>query len=117
MIWLTAISMRRAVLLAVFSLSLTGTLAACTSQPSVAPSPAPGTVNAQPSVVIPPAPVAGPQANCPYLDKTFVADANGQHVGSVRISAPIAGQSQPSCFFYRPVGGVQVTVRVYMGEP
>ncbi|TCO64647.1 DUF2020 domain-containing protein [Actinocrispum wychmicini] len=58
-----------------------------------------------------PEPVAdGP---CPYLDSTFVADANGQHVTKVRISAD---KPHPACFFYRPDGTVQLTVRVYVGD-
>jgi len=58
-----------------------------------------------------PEPVAdGP---CPYLESTFVADANGQHVTKVRISAD---KPHPTCFFYRPDGAVQMTVRVYVGD-
>src|SRR5207244_3865412 len=58
-----------------------------------------------------PEPVAdGP---CPYLDSAFVADANGQHVTKVRISAD---KPHPACFFYRPDGNVQLTVRVYVGD-
>lgn len=53
---------------------------------------------------------AGP---CPYLDSAFVEDTNGQHVGDVKISAG----KPPTCFFYRPDGAVQMTVRVYTGEP
>lgn len=58
-----------------------------------------------------PEPVAdGP---CPYLESSFVADANGQHVTKVRISAD---KPHPACFFYRPDGGLQLTVRVYVGD-
>ena len=42
-----------------------------------------------------------------------MADANGQHVTKVRISAD---KPHPTCFFYRPDGAVQMTVRVYVGD-
>ena len=50
---------------------------------------------------------------CPYLDTEFVMDANGQHVTTVKVSAD---KPHPACFFYRPDGGLQVTVRVYVGD-
>ena len=64
----------------------------------------------------PPAPTASVTAACPYLDTQFVEDTNGQHASKVRISAG-DGQPHPSCFFYRPDGKVQVSVRVYVGQP
>lgn len=39
---------------------------------------------------------------------------NGQHVAKVRISSD--SRKTPTCFFYRPDGGVQLTVRPYRGE-
>jgi UPF0176 protein len=52
---------------------------------------------------------------CPYLNTTFVEDANGQHVGAIKVSA--GDQAHPACFFYRPDGGLQLTVEVYVGTP
>jgi hypothetical protein len=45
------------------------------------------------------------------LDKATVESYNGQHVGSVK-----TGSSQ-SCFFYRPDGGLQLSVWIYRGTP
>ncbi|ADJ41856.1 hypothetical protein AMES_0029 [Amycolatopsis mediterranei S699] len=42
-----------------------------------------------------------------------MAEANGQHVSKVRVSAD---QPHPACFFYRPDGKIQLTVRVYVGD-
>ena len=42
-----------------------------------------------------------------------MADSNGQHVSKVRVSAD---QPHPACFFYRPDGKIQLTVRVYVGD-
>lgn len=68
------------------------------------------------SAGVPPDPQpATPVSKCPYLDTTFVEDANGQHVGSVKVSAD--DQPHPACFFYRPDGGLQLTVQVYVGAP
>jgi hypothetical protein len=74
-------------------------------------------VTTPPAVPVPPAPTAASTASCPYIDQQIVADDNGQHVGSVKISAPVAGQPHPMCFFYRPDGNVQLTIRVYVGTP
>lgn len=52
-------------------------------------------------------------ASCPYLHAGKVASTNGQHVGKVRVSA---GKSHPACYFYRPDGSVQATVRPYRGD-
>ena len=51
---------------------------------------------------------------CPYLDSNFVAQSNGQHVSKVQTSAD---KPYPTCFFYAFSGNVQLTVRVYVGEP
>ncbi|WET79709.1 DUF2020 domain-containing protein [Amycolatopsis sp. QT-25] len=89
-------------------------LAACgpTEQPpSAASSPAPSTT-AAPS--IPPAPEPTGKGPCPYLSTDFVSDANGQKVSKVKTSAD---QPHPTCFFYALSGKLQLTVRVYVGEP
>ncbi|WP_290054586.1 DUF2020 domain-containing protein [Amycolatopsis solani] len=62
---------------------------------------------------LPPEPQPGATEDCPYLGSEFVADSNGQHVSKVRVSAD---QPHPACFFYRPDGKVQLTVRVYVGD-
>lgn len=64
------------------------------------------------SVPLPPEPEPAAEGECPYLDTEFVAQTNGQRVGSVRTSS----DTNPACFFYRPDGDVQLTVRVYVGE-
>jgi hypothetical protein len=67
-------------------------------------------------VPAPPLPTPATTATCPYLDPVTAEDDNGQHVTTVKISAP-DGQSEPSCFFYRPDGHWQLTVWVYSGSP
>ncbi|EOD65344.1 hypothetical protein H480_27162 [Amycolatopsis vancoresmycina DSM 44592] len=62
---------------------------------------------------LPPDPEPGATEDCPYLGSEFVAESNGQHVSKVRVSAD---QPHPACFFYRPDGKVQLTVRVYVGD-
>ncbi|NBH10406.1 DUF2020 domain-containing protein [Amycolatopsis sp. SID8362] len=62
---------------------------------------------------MPPEPQPGATEDCPYLGSEFVADSNGQHVSKVRVSAD---QPHPACFFYRPDGKIQLTVRVYVGD-
>ncbi|WP_410616352.1 DUF2020 domain-containing protein [Amycolatopsis sp. lyj-109] len=62
---------------------------------------------------LPPDPQPGATEDCPYLGSEFVAESNGQHVSKVRVSAD---QPHPACFFYRPDGKVQLTVRVYVGD-
>nr|WP_231644808.1 DUF2020 domain-containing protein [Sciscionella sp. SE31] len=80
-----------------------------------------GTGQAPPSTRTVTAPAAQPPppvhpartAACPYLRKESAQDVNGQHVGQVRISAD---KPAPACFFYRPNGGLQLTVRPYKGD-
>jgi UPF0176 protein len=72
-------------------------------------------VTAPPSVPVPPAPTPATTAECPYIDQQIVADDNGEHVGSVKISSSSDGQPHPTCFFYRPDGHIQLTIRVYVG--
>ncbi|OLR95531.1 DUF2020 domain-containing protein [Actinokineospora bangkokensis] len=111
--------MRRAVILTAPLLAL----AACTGDPAAqAPTSssaaAPATSGARPTsqapAQVPPAPEPVADGPCPYLTSTAVADANGQHVTKVRTSAD---KPTPACFFYRPDGSVQLTIRVYQGEP
>jgi UPF0176 protein len=90
--------------------------AGCT--PSAAP---PAPPQAQPvtspvSVKATPPPASEPTADgpCPYLKTDFVAQSNGQHVSKVQTSAD---QPHPSCFFYALNGKLQLTVRVYVGDP
>lgn len=66
------------------------------------------------SVAVPDIPPPARSASCSFLSSSTVADANGQHVGSVKVSA--ASQSDRVCYFYRPDGGLQMTVRVYTGD-
>jgi hypothetical protein len=95
-------------------------LAGCSAQavqgtPSAAPASA-GPSSAAPvptSVEVPASPVPAADGKCPYLDSTFVADANGQRVSRVRVSQ----DQPPACFFYRADGRIQLTVQVFVGEP
>ncbi|PXY31724.1 DUF2020 domain-containing protein [Prauserella muralis] len=105
--------MRRLVVLGAAAAAL---LAGC-STGTQTPGPAPSTASsgqAPSSAVLPPDPKPAAAGPCPYLDTDFVARANGQHVGEVRLSAD---EPHPACFFYRPDGDVQLTVRVYVGDP
>lgn len=70
------------------------------------------TSEAPPAAVAPAAPEPTADGPCPYLDAVFIEGTNGQHVGDVKISAG----EPPACFFYRPDGDIQLTVRVYTGE-
>ena len=120
-VWLTFVAMRRALI----PLVLLGlVLAGCGPVKTVAGAPVAGTstshaaVTTAPSVAVPPAPqpAAGAPA-CPYIKTQDAADDNGQHVGSIKISSGADGQPHPTCFFYRPDGHLQLTVRVYVGDP
>jgi hypothetical protein len=113
--------MKRTVYAALPMVALVGTITGCGPSASGAASTSTpdSTVTTHVSASLPPAPAAptaAKTADCPYLDTSFVADTNGQHVSSVKISAG-DGQPHPSCFFYRPDGKVQVSVRVYVGQP
>jgi UPF0176 protein len=111
--------MRRAVLTALPLLAAGVLVAACGSTSPSAQAPATTaapTTTATQAVAIPPVPTPATIGSCPYLDKVTAENANGQHVTTVKLSAP-DGQSEPSCFFYRPDGGWQLTVWVYDGSP
>jgi UPF0176 protein len=93
-------------------------LAACDSQ-SIAQPPAEETVSQPPPVETttptpPPSPEPTDDGPCPYLETSFIADANGQRVSKVRVSAD---SPHPACFFYRADGKVQLSVQVYVGDP
>ncbi|MEV6827603.1 DUF2020 domain-containing protein [Amycolatopsis sp. NPDC051102] len=103
--------MRRLVLLAPAVALLAGCSATIVTG-TAAPSP-PSASTAAGAGSLPPDPQPGATEDCPYLDSEVVAEANGQHVSKVRVSAD---QPHPACFFYRPDGKIQLTVRVYVGD-
>jgi hypothetical protein len=80
-------------------------------QPPATNPPAP---SSSPAPQLPPTPEPTGKGPCPYLSAEFVSDANGQKVSKVKTSAD---QPQPTCFFYALSGKLQLTVRVYVGEP
>ena len=95
-------------------------VAGCSSQgvsgvPSTATS-VPATSSAAPtstSAVVPGDAVPASTGQCPYLSSNFVADANGEKVTKVMISAD---QPHPACFFYSFGNDKQLTVQVYVGD-
>ncbi|HEY8374545.1 MAG TPA: DUF2020 domain-containing protein [Pseudonocardiaceae bacterium] len=90
---------------------------ASSSPPTAADGGSSASTTASATTVTPPPSVAPARdGSCPYLEKSFVEQANGQRVGRVRLSDPADGEP-PACFFYRPDGGLQLTVRVYVGDP
>jgi hypothetical protein len=116
--------MRRAVVPSVLLGALVGAvLAGCGPVKAVQGAPVVGTTTSHatvstPSVSVPPAPQpAAAAAACPYINTQDAADDNGQHVGSIKVSSGADGQPHPTCFFYRPDGHLQLTVRVYVGDP
>lgn len=104
--------MRRLVLLAPAVALLAGCSATIVTG-TAAPSPPSASANSSNTGSLPPDPQPGATADCPYLAGEFVAESNGQHVSKVRVSAD---QPHPACFFYRPDGKIQLTVRVYVGD-
>src|SRR2546430_2049123 len=104
--------MRRVV---VAGLPLLVGLAACSSSTAGSPSAETSTVRGPvaTSAEAPASPQPVAEGSCPYLDKAFVADANGQRVGKIKVSGD---KPHPACFFYRPDGKVQLTAQVYVGE-
>ena len=94
------------------------TLAGCSSpQPQASPATTtPSPTSSAPtstSAVAPGDPVPATTAQCPYLTNTFVADANGEMVTKVQISAD---KPHPACFFYSYGNDKQLTVQVYVGD-
>ncbi|PXY34822.1 hypothetical protein BAY59_04810 [Prauserella coralliicola] len=104
--------MRRLLLLGAVAAALTGCSGTGSGDggQSSEPVPSPAPTSAQ----LPPEPEPVADGPCPYLDTDEVAQTNGQQVDQVRVSAE---QPHPSCFFYRPDGEIQLTVRVYSGDP
>jgi UPF0176 protein len=102
--------MRRLVLLAPAVALLAGCSATIVSGTAA---PSPPSASSAAGAELPPDPQPGATEDCPYLGSEVVAEANGQHVSKVRVSAD---QPHPACFFYRPDGKVQLTVRVYVGD-
>ena len=70
------------------------------------------TVTTTTAVVAPAEPTPARDGTCPYLSSDFVAQANGQHVSKVRLSAD---EPHPACFFYRGDGSLQLQVQVFHG--
>jgi hypothetical protein len=99
----------------VFALGILAMLATGCSQSAApaAPSSAPPPPTSK-AVQVPPDPQPAGGGPCPYLDTSFVADANGQHVSKVQTSAD---KPHPTCFFYALTGKLQLTVQVYVGDP
>lgn len=91
-------------------------LAACSEEPADDPTVVmtgpPSTAASQPQAAVPPAPEPTAEGPCPYLEESFVEETNGQRVSKVETSA----DQPPACFFYRPDGNIQLTVRVYTGD-
>jgi hypothetical protein len=115
--------MRRTVLSVAVPVALLGVLVAGCSPTTTTGTASPVSTITR-KVTVPPTSVAVPpqlppakNTLCPYLDSQTAADDNGQHVGSVRISTTADGQPHPVCYFYRPDGHLQLTVRVYVGRP
>lgn len=116
--------MRRAVFAAAPIVLLGGLLAGCgpTTHISGTARPVATVTRQQPPPpssggAVPPLLPPARAAACPYLDSDEVQNDNGQHVGSVRVSSTADGQPHPVCYFYRPDGHLQMTVRVYVGSP
>ncbi|GAA4550505.1 DUF2020 domain-containing protein [Amycolatopsis samaneae] len=104
--------MRRFVLLA----PALAVFAGCSApaQPAPSPSGQPSAPASAAAPALPPDPEPGETGTCPYLKTDFVADANGQKVSKVRLSADAP---HPACFYYGLDGKLQLTARVYVGEP
>jgi UPF0176 protein len=111
--WLTPGPMKRVLLLGPLLLVA---LAACaqeqTDDPTVATDTPPASTTSAEQVALPPEPQPTADGPCPYLEEAFVEETNGQRVSKVQTSA----DEPPACFFYRPDGSVQLTIRVYTGE-
>ncbi len=93
-------------------------LAACNSEAGaddptvITPEDTPASSAAPPAAEPPAEPKPAADGPCPYLEQAFVEETNGQHIGDIKVSKG----RPPTCFFYRPDGGVQMTVRVYQGD-
>lgn len=110
--WLTLRPMKRVLLLGPLLLvALTACAEEPTDDPTVVTDTPSSTASAAP-VALPPEPEPTADGPCPYLEESYVEETNGQRVSDVQTSA----DEPPACFFLRPDGGVQLSVRVYTGE-
>ncbi|MEV0677001.1 DUF2020 domain-containing protein [Actinosynnema sp. NPDC050436] len=111
--------MNRPLRIALPSLLVLGALAACgTGGPATPAAATPPAASSTPSSAPapagpPPVPEPAAEGTCPYLESTTVAQANGQLVVKVRLSAD---QPRPACFFYANATDVQLSVWVFEGE-
>jgi len=111
--------MNRALRNALPSLLVLGALTACgTAGPTTAttppaPSSAPSAQSAAAPAGPPPVPEPSADGTCPYLASEVVAEANGQLVRDVRLSAD---EPDPACFFYADATEVQLSVWVFHGD-
>ncbi|MBW4719487.1 DUF2020 domain-containing protein [Saccharothrix obliqua] len=111
--------MNRALRTALPSLLVLGALTACTdgttaAPPSVTTTPSAPTTTTTAPAGPPPVPEPTADGTCPYLESAYVAEANGQLVRKVRLSAD---QPDPACFFYANATDVQLSVWVFRGDP
>ncbi|MCP2262134.1 protein of unknown function (DUF2020) [Streptoalloteichus tenebrarius] len=106
------------VLLPAAALAATALLGACDSgTPAAGGSPSAGAASSAAGTTTTAAPPASVEpvkdGDCPYLDRAWVAEANGQKVSRVRLSAD---QPNPACFFYGLDGKEQLRARVFVGD-
>lgn len=89
-------------------------LAGCSEEPAEDPTVTTDTpsTTSEVQVALPAAPTPSADGPCPFIEESYVEETNGQRVSKVRIS----DGDPPTCFFYRPDGSVQLTVRVYSGD-
>jgi UPF0176 protein len=90
-------------------------VAGCSQQPSAPAASSSAPPSSAEVVQLPPDPQPTGPGPCPYLETSFVADANGQHVSKVQTSSEDTGKP-PACFFSALNGKLQLTVRVYVGD-
>jgi hypothetical protein len=90
-------------------------LTACAEEPADDPTviaQTPTSTASETQVELPAGPQPTADGPCPYLEESYVEETNGQRVSKVQTSA----DQPPACFFYRPDGSVQLSVRVYTGD-
>ncbi len=104
--------MKRVLLLGPLLLVALGACSAEPDDPTVVTTDTPQSTTSQAQAGAPPAPQPTVDGPCPYLEESYVEETNGQRVSKVQTSA----DQPPTCFFYRPDGSVQLTVRIYTGD-